>query len=524
MIKDKRFKELIDKISTPVHIWRKINGDFVFEYFNEANDKLAKGKLELSLGKKASIVLKKDPDILALLNTCVKTKKKFQRTKEYQYKGSGVKKYLRSTYKFVEPDLVLIESEDITKEYEAKEQLVQSEAEYRTLSDEMDTIFDLIPVLIFYKDTDNNIIRGNKYLAEVLGLNKNKLRNVNCFDIFPKEDALQYFEDDKKIIRTRKPRINYEECLESKVGTRWVLTSKIPYIDDNNEVQGIIGVSIDITKRKQIELNLRKARTKLKELNLELEQKIKERTEELRSSEEKYREAYLLSTFLKDLLAHDMGNILQNIHSSFQLLNLNSENGDKLFKKYDEVNPIIKEQLYRARMLIDNVAKLSVLDKSDFTITSICFSIPLEETIDFMEHSFQDRAINIEINRYDKSLEVKANDFLRDVFENILFNAVKHNLNENVEISINVSTITKKGKDYAKFEFADNGVGITEERKKTLFQKGTLYNKKIKGMGIGLSLVKNIIDLYEGEILVEDRIHGDYSQGSVFIFKIPMSN
>jgi signal transduction histidine kinase len=67
----------------------------------------------------------------------------------------------------------------------------------------------------------------------------------------------------------------------------------------------------------------------------------------------------------------------------------------------------------------------------------------------------------------------------------------------------------------------DNGIGILNENKETIFQKGFGRDKRVRGMGIGLSLVKKIIQNYNGEIWVENRVKNDYEQGSNFILLIP---
>lgn len=103
-------------------------------------------------------------------------------------------------------------------------------------------------------------------------------------------------------------------------------------------------------------------------------------------------------------------------------------------------------------------------------------------------------------------------------FDNILNNAVKYNDNEkNVKINIKVSKIIEDDVSHLKFEFIDYGIGMTEIKKNKLFKEA--YGKKIsqRGMGIGLSLVKKIVDTYGGKIWVENRIKEDYKKGSNFI-------
>ena len=75
-----------------------------------------------------------------------------------------------------------------------------------------------------------------------------------------------------------------------------------------------------------------------------------------------------------------------------------------------------------------------------------------------------------------------------------------------------------------KLEFIDNGIGIDDVRKDSIFQREALKDSGPLGQGLGLSLVKKIIDTFKGQIWVEDKVKGDYSQGSKFILLIPEVN
>ncbi len=79
----------------------------------------------------------------------------------------------------------------------------------------------------------------------------------------------------------------------------------------------------------------------------------------------------------------------------------------------------------------------------------------------------------------------------------------------------------KEGIKYLKIEFKDNGIGVTYAAKEIIFQGGYKRDKKVRGMGLRLSLVKKIVESYNGEIWVEDKVPGDYSKGSNFVVIIP---
>jgi signal transduction histidine kinase len=116
-----------------------------------------------------------------------------------------------------------------------------------------------------------------------------------------------------------------------------------------------------------------------------------------------------------------------------------------------------------------------------------------------------------------------ANELLSEVFENILINSIKYNRNRIVKIEILGSVIDIHNKSYVKIEFKDNGIGIDDARKEIIFQETSMKSRHSRGMGIGLSLVAKLIELYGGNIWVENRIRGDSTKGSNFIVIIPLA-
>ncbi|MDX1798654.1 MAG: ATP-binding protein, partial [Candidatus Lokiarchaeia archaeon] len=126
-----------------------------------------------------------------------------------------------------------------------------------------------------------------------------------------------------------------------------------------------------------------------------------------------------------------------------------------------------------------------------------------------------------EIEPETEEIYVLANELLLDVFENIVMNAIIYNRNEIIQIEVSISEITDIGRKFVKLEFKDNGIGIDDVRKNEILQEKHEKSKNSKGMGLGLSLVSKLVNLYEGYMWIEDRIKGDYTQGSNFAILIP---
>ncbi len=263
------------------------------------------------------------------------------------------------------------------------------------------------------------------------------------------------------------------------------------------------------------DLKLREA--ELLKYHEQLEDLVEERTIKLKKSEKKYHEAYNRVELYKDLFAHDINNILQGVMSGMQTCEIELYNPDGV---KDNIK-VIKNEVIRGKNLVSSIRKLSQLEESEIPLNRIEIYSILIYSIDLINKIYQDKEVKININSISKEIYIQSNELIRDVFENILINALKHNKSLIPEINIRISKEQKKGIKHLKIEFQDNGIGIKDTRKEKIFQRSYGKNKYIHGMGLGLSLVKKIIDKYKGEIWVEDRVTGDYSKGTNFIVLIP---
>ena len=141
--------------------------------------------------------------------------------------------------------------EDISQRKCAEETL-------RLRQTELQVLFDLAPVMIWFKDTQNGILRVNQRAAAALGKAVADLEGKSLHDIFPR-DAAKYYADDLEVIRSGLPKLEIFETMPTKNGRELLVqTDKVPVCDQTGQVTGIIVMVQDITERKRTETRFRR--------------------------------------------------------------------------------------------------------------------------------------------------------------------------------------------------------------------------------------------------------------------------
>ena len=118
--------------------------------------------------------------------------------------------------------------------------------------------------------------------------------------------------------------------------------------------------------------------------------------------------------------------------------------------------------------------------------------------------------------------KVEANELLYDVFSNLITNAIKHSEEgKPVTIDVKVEPVKENGQLFYKCIVEDNGPGIPDELKTKLFHRFQRGTTKTHGKGLGLYLVRTLVEGYHGKVWVEDRMPGDHTKGARFVVMLP---
>jgi len=357
------------------------------------------------------------------------------------------------------------------------------------------TLFDSIPDLIFVKDLDLNYINCNKGLLEFFDRKKDDIIGKN--DAFvhgiKEKDTKDFIRWDNKVISESKTYV-IEEVLSKADGTSALFeTVKAPLIINGN-VEGIAGIARDITKRKEMEQDIIKARDDAETAN-----KAK-------------------STFLAKMsheLRTPMNAILGVTEILVQLDNIPDEIRDGLDRIYSSCMLLLG--------IINDILDLSKIEAGKMDITPVVYS-----TVSLINDSIQVNIMRIESKQLDFIVNINE-DFpislvgdelrIKQVMNNLLSNAFKYTEKGSVTLSIDFEPGTDSDDVTVIIHVEDTGIGMTQEQLNKLFDDYSRFNKnaQTEGVGLGLAISKQLLWLMDGEIIVKS----EHGVGSSFMARFP---
>ncbi len=220
--------------------------------------------------------------------------------------------------------------------------------------------------------------------------------------------------------------------------------------------------------------------------------------------------------FYTDLLSHDIKNFNQAILGYLDILKSTMASPDQ-----DVYVDKIVGQVMNINTLAADVRTMSRITWSGSKLVKIDIGKVLLDSVQSVEQYYLNRKIVFKHGISTGQCYVKADELIRELFVNILTNAVKYDSNEPVEVEISMTPSEGDGDCRIVVSVADRGRGVPDELKQEIFQRFSRAPKK-KGSGLGLYLVRTLTSKYGGRVWVEDRVAEDHSKGAVFKVELPM--
>lgn len=219
-------------------------------------------------------------------------------------------------------------------------------------------------------------------------------------------------------------------------------------------------------------------------------------------------------------LSHEIKTPINIIYSCVQLLDINKEEGEKsLWNSYNKYDNTIKQNCYRLLRLVNNLVDITKIDSGYMNLNFVNYEIVglVEDITLSIVPYVESKNINVLFDTFIEELEIRCDpESIERVILNLISNAVKFTNNDG-----NICVLMDADDNYVTIRVKDDGVGVSKDVQEEIFkrfvQEDKSFNRKKEGSGIGLALVKSLVELHDGQVYLESNVE----KGSEFVVKLP---
>lgn len=378
-------------------------------------------------------------------------------------------------------------SRELSKRKYIEEMLVKNQICYNTL---IENSRDAIFVQRYGK-----IVFANEGAAKFLGYdNVEELNGKSILDFSPEEEKEKVRDRFRDMHKRQLSMLIFDGSLLTKNKEIIHINNKSIYFLYEGEPT-ILSILSDITPEKQVE---------------KLEMDVKE-TQEMNK---------MITEFFSNI-SHELKTPLHVIFSATQLLSLYSKaSEDECCKRQNQYLDVMKKNCYRLMRLINNILDMSILDSGFLNLNMKNYNIiSVVEEVTLSVATFAESK-QIEIV-FDTEVEEKVMAFDEEKIErcllNLLSNAIKF-----TDSGGQIFVTIKDKVDRVSISIKDNGSGIPEDKLIKIFERFEKVDKSLRrdceGAGIGLSLVKSLVEMHHGTVEVTSK----FGEGSEFLIDLPV--
>jgi PAS domain S-box-containing protein len=379
---------------------------------------------------------------------------------------------------------------EVSKINQIERRLKESEENYRFLAESM-------PQLLWISNARGGFIYANRRWTEYTGQDYISYKDFGwkrCIHPDDLNEVMKIWNDvpdpDKEF--NMQYRIISKDC-----ETRWFLSRAIPMLDEEGKIERWVGTSTDIHDQKQLADNLVRTQEKLNYANQNLYKKNK-RLKHINKD---------LDNFIYSA-THDLRSPVGNMESLLRLL-YSEATEQKCSEKFQDYFNLVFKSLDILKVILNDLTEVVKADDQPGVAENISFADMINEVKVMLHEPIQSSGVKINID-----LDIPDVKFLRknlrSIFYNIISNAIKYRARER-SLEIGIKTEHSNGQ-YTLLSISDNGIGIKKQDIEKVFLPFKRINYDIEGTGIGMWIMKRIIENNGGKIEVESEV----DKGTIF--------
>jgi len=373
--------------------------------------------------------------------------------------------------------------EDLQKQVnDLKTTLSESEDKFRRLTDSA-------PVGIYFNDAQGKAVYINNKCAELVGVPADNALNFDWIPFLHPDDRDRMVSEWENAFKNSTEFHCEYRWVHQDGRIVWTLGEVIPILGEDGKAAMFIGTLTDITERKQAEKERESLIVQLQDRTAEQERFI-----------------YTVS--------HDLKSPLVNISCFADLAELDLNSGDQVSAKNDLA--IIKQSALRMRRLLDELLEISRIGIKKNQEEVVNLNTLIEEGIFNLSGLIKEFHTTIEVESDLPDVRLDKQRFIQ-VIENLISNACRYSRSANGGSIVKIGVVrnTEKLTCYVK----DNGVGLEADYLEKVFGLFEKLDSTSDSTGVGLAIVKRIIENHGGRIWAESEGLG---QGTTFFFTLPV--
>jgi PAS domain S-box-containing protein len=389
--------------------------------------------------------------------------------------------------------------------------VAEKERQLREANEFNKRILEIAPVSILVLDNKGKILITNDAYHKITGYPIGERVSDNLFktDTFQRSEKMT--NDYRELLKNGKiVEVKNAHYISKETGKEYYLDIiAVPLVDKNGNIDGALSIAKDRTE-------LYVAKAELEELNKELRQKVKERTQEVTSKNKDLNQAIeLKDAFISDA-SHELRTPLTIMRGNIDLAIRALSSGDKNI--LGELETVVSE-----------IGRMSgILKEMSFLVNGKQGEVEIEIAPFHISELIKDILKDIEILAREKKIllqsDIKFNDLMdgdekmiEKMIFNLLTNAIKYNKRSGW-IMVKVRAIDSR----VSIEIEDNGVGIPEDVLPNIFERFYRVDKARSrqqgGSGLGLAIVKSIVEKHNGSV----NVYSKEGVGTKFSIKLPV--
>jgi len=363
---------------------------------------------------------------------------------------------------------------DITDQKNAEEAIKRKEEKYRN-------IIANINLGLLEVDNEDKIQYANQQFCIMSGYELEELLGEKATEFFVSPESKELIES-KNELRKSSISDSYEVKVKVKSGKkRYWLISGAPNYDVNGKVIGSIGIHLDITHLKKLESQREML---LKNMAIQNEH---------------------LNEYAH-IVSHDLKSPLRNISAllSWTMEDFREKLGEESLRNLQ----LMQLKVEKMDHLIENILKYSSIDKGNVASDKIDLNVVVNGILEMI---YIPAHIKVSVKRILPVITADKTRF-QQLFQNLISNAVNYTDKSQGIVEIDYT----ENDTHFIFSVKDNGIGIAKEHYEKIFKIFSTLGSNEKSTGIGLNIVKKVVELYEGEVWLESEV----CKGTTFYFSI----